>query len=215
MSSENPDAPDTSASSQVTDHGFVPSEKNEYLCHHCNLGSAAHTPAVPGQVDTSGDSDRMQSLPKGILEMGVTMEGPPHVTEEDLLNASSRVINSMPKEVQDALARDVAMAYDVAVGEENILEEANRLVSQDRQDTYGHPADNFKRLALMWQGVLGVEVTPQQVALCMVCLKVARESTRHARDNVVDIAGYARTLEMTEDRLKEEEDADSADPTDP
>jgi hypothetical protein len=39
-------------------------------------------------------------------------------------------------------------------------------------------------------------VSPMQVALCLIQLKVAREVHAPKRDNLVDIAGYARVMEM-------------------
>ena len=53
------------------------------------------------------------------------------------------------------------------------------------------------RLSRRWAAILGVdEVTPEQVALCMVAVKISREVHRPKRDNLVDIAGYAATLGM-------------------
>lgn len=78
----------------------------------------------------------------------------------------------------------------------NILEEANEITSRDRQDDYGHPIHDFARTGAMWSAVLGIEVTPQQVGLCMLLVKVSREVNKHKRDNLVDLAGYARTIEM-------------------
>jgi precorrin-4 methylase len=63
-------------------------------------------------------------------------------------------------------------------------------------DDYGHPIHDFTRTASMWSTILGVEVTAPQVAICMILVKVSRETHKHKRDNLVDIAGYARTLEM-------------------
>jgi hypothetical protein len=85
---------------------------------------------------------------------------------------------------------------------ETILAEANRLTSADRNHDYGHPRDDFARTARMWTGILaarlreGAAVEPMDVPLCMIAVKVAREAHRHKRDNLVDIAGYARTAAM-------------------
>ena len=35
----------------------------------------------------------------------------------------------------------------------------------------------------------------------MVAFKLARELIKHKRDNLVDIAGYAQTVQMVEDEL--------------
>lgn len=72
-----------------------------------------------------------------------------------------------------------------------LLEEAATLVSGDRQNAYGHPRDNFERIAKIWSVVLGIEVTPREVALCMIGLKVARDVNEPRRENLLDIVGYA------------------------
>ena len=82
---------------------------------------------------------------------------------------------------------------------ESILEEADRLTGGDRNNDYGHPAHDFNRTAKIWSALLNVDVTAQQVALCMVGVKMSRLTHRYKRDSVVDIAGYARTMEMVED----------------
>lgn len=79
---------------------------------------------------------------------------------------------------------------------ETILQEAQRLVHGDRQADYGHPLDDFSKTAKMWSGILGVEVTAEQVGLCMCCVKISRQLNRPKRDNMTDLAGYAATVQM-------------------
>jgi hypothetical protein len=85
---------------------------------------------------------------------------------------------------------------------EPILDEAARITAADRQKDYGHPADDFSRTAAMWTGILGGKlredavITAMDVPLCMIAVKLARQAHRHKRDNLVDIAGYARTASM-------------------
>jgi hypothetical protein len=79
---------------------------------------------------------------------------------------------------------------------ESILEEAQRLVHGDRGDDYGHPLDDFARTAQIWTAILGVEVTAEQVGLCMIGVKISRQCNRPKRDNMVDAAGYAETVQM-------------------
>jgi len=79
----------------------------------------------------------------------------------------------------------------------NILETANSLVGGERGEDYGHPLDDFTRTGKMWAAILGLsEVTPEQVGLCMSALKISRECNAHKMDNLVDGAGYLRTVEM-------------------
>lgn len=85
---------------------------------------------------------------------------------------------------------------------ESILDEAKRLVHGDRGASYGHPLDNFSHTARLWSPILGVEVTAEQVALCMIQVKVSRECHASKRDNRTDICGYAETLDMVHDERK-------------
>jgi len=88
---------------------------------------------------------------------------------------------------------------------ETILQEAQRLIYGDRQNDYGHPLDDFAKTAFMWTGLLlpklrlGEEITPKDVALCMVAVKLSREVHKHGRDNLVDAAGYIGTAAMIEE----------------
>jgi len=85
---------------------------------------------------------------------------------------------------------------------ESILEEAKRIVHGVRGENYGHPLDDFTRTAQIWSAILNIEVTPEQVALCMVGLKISREVNRPKRDNIVDGAGYFETLQMVKDERR-------------
>lgn len=78
----------------------------------------------------------------------------------------------------------------------NILEEANGLVNGARQGDYGHPLDDFTKTAKMWSAILGCEVTAEQVGLCMIAVKISRQLNKPKRDNMVDAAGYAATVQM-------------------
>jgi len=85
---------------------------------------------------------------------------------------------------------------------EPVLDEAKRITASGRQEDYGHPSEDFARTARMWNGILagklreGAEVSAMDIPLCMIAVKLARQAHRHKRDNLVDIAGYARTAAM-------------------
>ena len=61
----------------------------------------------------------------------------------------------------------------------------------DREKQYGNPADHFAKVAKLWGGAFGWDVTPRQVPLALALLKIAREINVPAQDNMVDLAGYA------------------------
>jgi hypothetical protein len=73
----------------------------------------------------------------------------------------------------------------------DILAKAAFTTTTDRDKDYGDPRTNHTRIAALWSVVLGVEVTPVQVALCMAQVKVARliVSPGHLDSNV-DGAAY-------------------------
>lgn len=76
-----------------------------------------------------------------------------------------------------------------------ICQEANNAVYGDRKSDYGTVTENFTTIAEFWSTILKTKVTPSQVGLCMATVKIAREMYKPKRDNLVDIAGYAATLE--------------------
>ena len=77
---------------------------------------------------------------------------------------------------------------------ETLLQHAASLVTRRRRE-YGEPAELFAQVARRWSLVLGVEVSPAQVALCLIDLKLARlERDPAHHDSIVDLAGYAAGL---------------------
>ena len=74
----------------------------------------------------------------------------------------------------------------------DILKKANEIVTSDREDQYGSPEDNFSLIAKLWSDFLAFPVEPEEVAVMMILLKVARIYTGRGKiDNWIDIAGYA------------------------
>lgn len=73
-----------------------------------------------------------------------------------------------------------------------ILADATQAVTKDRAATHGAAERSFGQIAAVWSVRLGVTVTPAQVALMLVDLKVTRAwGNPGHQDNWVDIAGYA------------------------
>ena len=72
-----------------------------------------------------------------------------------------------------------------------ILLQAADIIEGDRQSDYGSWADNARDIAAMWSVILGHEVKPHHVALCMAALKMARLKRDGAHiDSWVDLCGY-------------------------
>lgn len=91
-----------------------------------------------------------------------------------------------------------------------ILIEANNLAGESRSRDYGHPLPNHERIAAIWNVQLGQKlkepITPREVALLMIGLKLAREINTAKRDNLIDMAGYVKCIDMID-----EEESKSAD----
>ena len=75
-----------------------------------------------------------------------------------------------------------------------ILDEA-AIVITERAGTYGPPAASMGTIAARWSITLGRPVSPDQVVLCMIDLKLARlaHDPTH-RDSMIDVIGYAALL---------------------
>lgn len=81
----------------------------------------------------------------------------------------------------------------------NILNEAAQVVEGDRNDYYGDPSIKYRMIAKMWSIIFRTDITPRQVVLAQLAVKLVRETLKHKRDNLVDIAGYARVLQLVTD----------------
>ena len=76
-----------------------------------------------------------------------------------------------------------------------VLEEAGEIIAGERREAYGPARRSFERIAAGWSVLLGVEVSVEQVAHCMIWLKLCRETNKPGRDNRVDICGYVALLD--------------------
>ena len=85
----------------------------------------------------------------------------------------------------------------------NILEEASRLTNEDRQEDYGHPADDFAKVALLTSPIMKSDIDFRlKHALYMIQVKIARLlNTPDHVDSMVDIAGYINTYAMVVERI--------------
>jgi len=107
---------------------------------------------------------------------------------------------------QDAadLPDATADGYDWPEQPGSVATEAHGLVYGDRQGDYGHPREDFTRTAILWTGLLqhkladGAYVEAEDIGRCMIAVKLSRDVNSPKRDNRVDMAGYAITLDRLE-----------------
>lgn len=94
-------------------------------------------------------------------------------------------------------ASDTEVHADLVAENERarILSTAEKLINGDRADAYGHPKENFGRIAALWNAQLGKKLsaplTAEDVAYALVQLKMSRlANTPGHEDSLVDVAGY-------------------------
>jgi hypothetical protein len=73
---------------------------------------------------------------------------------------------------------------------EELLDHVQSTVVQ-RGSIYGSPTINHRRISELWSGYLDTYISPEQVAMCMLLVKVARlsQSSDH-EDSLTDLLGY-------------------------
>jgi hypothetical protein len=77
---------------------------------------------------------------------------------------------------------------------EQILQQAAAIIAE-RGAAYGDAAESMSTVAARWSSTLGHTVTPAQVVLCMIDLKLTRltHDPKH-HDSTLDVLGYAALL---------------------
>ncbi len=87
----------------------------------------------------------------------------------------------------------------------SILEEAQRLVSRDRNAIYGPPARDYAAVAGITSAALRKPWRPEEALVQMLAVKLARIghgieeglTPAELRDSLVDLCGYAECLWQT------------------
>lgn len=171
-----------------------------------NLFSQGWDPVNPAELDRKlgyypeemlEDSD-WNSLPEGFPLKEIVAKDIEALIECDAIYMLAGWEKSKGAKAEIAVAIWLGLEVLFAGGEtafetqEDILVEALRLTSGDRQATYGPPDQDFRRTAAMWSALFGHAFEPKDVALAMILLKASRQIHQRKRDNWVDIAGYAR-----------------------
>lgn len=69
-------------------------------------------------------------------------------------------------------------------------------ILENRKRAYGDAKPLFQKVARKWAVSLGIDITPEQVMLCMIDFKTVRyqEDGEHKHDSAFDIAGYSALL---------------------
>tara|TARA_R110000823_G_scaffold265858_1_gene385711 strand:+ start:415 stop:687 length:273 start_codon:yes stop_codon:yes gene_type:complete len=79
----------------------------------------------------------------------------------------------------------------------NILKEADKIVNkrrEEKQRMYGPFEEGMERAAMIASGCTGKNITAKDMYMCMVALKLSRESYSHKEDNLLDAVAYLGSL---------------------
>lgn len=80
----------------------------------------------------------------------------------------------------------------------SILVEAEGIVNGARRSDYG-PDESFQKMADIYNTLYKKDLTKTDICRILMVVKLVRESFRHKRDNLVDLAGYAELLNRMEE----------------
>ena len=86
----------------------------------------------------------------------------------------------------------------------SILAEAAEIRAGVRATDYGDAVASFNKVATIATEMCGFRVTPSDCCKVLMAVKMVRQSYKHKRDNLVDLAGYTDILHLLEeDELKD------------
>jgi hypothetical protein len=86
---------------------------------------------------------------------------------------------------------------------DDILKEAQSLITGDRKGTYGDAYEDFTRAAAIVGMVRpNVNITADDIPYIMIAIKLSRQAFYPKRDNLVDLVGYASLAQYVEERSK-------------
>src|SRR6187431_318778 len=73
----------------------------------------------------------------------------------------------------------------------DVLKTAHSLVTGEREEQHGRPAETFTQVAVLWSDYLDHQISDVDVAMLLALLKIARQRGNPANsDNYIDGCGY-------------------------
>lgn len=159
----------------------------------------------PVELDPDGPYDRTWRYDDSATRIAAMLDGTAETSDAEHLTFDRSDDVPQRGDMDDCIGEevtpDIRFRRPATYPAPTILQEAQAAVYGDRERSYGHPRDDFARIAALWNGYgqarapRGAVLLPcgaDDVAHMMVLLKMARlmEDPTH-RDSWVDIAGYA------------------------
>lgn len=79
----------------------------------------------------------------------------------------------------------------------NILKEADKIIherSEEKERMYGPFQEGMERAAKIASGATGKDLNAKDMYMCLVALKLSRQSYNHKEDNLLDAVAYLGSL---------------------
>ena len=83
-------------------------------------------------------------------------------------------------------------------------DDAASLLTGDRDDSYGNPAETYQRVADLFEILTDITLDGGDIVLIFMLAKLSRESFKHKADNLVDLCGYADILNYIREHSTDE-----------
>ena len=85
----------------------------------------------------------------------------------------------------------------------SILAEAESILNGQREVDYGDATESFEKIAQLASLITNKVLDAETCCAVMMAVKLTRESFKHKRDNLVDLAGYAEILNQIKNKSYE------------
>jgi len=70
-------------------------------------------------------------------------------------------------------------------------------LTAERGKRYGHPTQQWGRVAVFWSEIVGAEISPEQVGLMMLAWKLSRLChSPFDEDSLRDVVGYVAAMQL-------------------
>jgi hypothetical protein len=79
----------------------------------------------------------------------------------------------------------------------NILKKADEIINhrkEEKERMYGPFEEGMERAAMIASGATGKDITAKDMYMCLVALKLSRQSYNHKEDNLLDAVAYLGSL---------------------
>jgi hypothetical protein len=123
--------------------------------------------------------------------------------KEVLIFHDGSEMEGLPFRLEEMDAQVARLPYSLEVKDDrSILEIAEALINGARRSAYGHPLDDYGKVAEMFTGLVrhllkkGAHFDPEHCVMFMELVKLSREVHCPKRDNRIDGAGYWGVMEM-------------------